>query len=318
MIFDRNQSVFPSDFHREVWWWAVGIVPPDVSLAEVPEAAGNRDICESCLQWHAYFCELSADMYNNAEAYAPASARQYRDIMEKIAAEGNAVCEGSAVNEDNAVLEGNTVCESSTVVESSAVLDGSVVANGIKLDAGQWRAYRDRINRSKQYADSGVTLEACLNALARTGLKCEINESGAFFSSVRYPKIFIAMSVFERSPGIRLTPARHHFAHCEFRQLYKNYSAKYDELMRRASDESILVANAIHEYCVKLKMRRYIHFGIIKYRYKDVRVFHYNLYGNEYPTLRVNIGAFRINPTMNDLEAIFARIDQRKAEIDGR
>jgi len=292
MIFDKNQSAFPSEFHREVWWWAVGIVPPDVSLTGEVRAMCAPDMLEGCFQWHAYFCALCEDMYQNAEAYAPASARQYRDILEKIAADGQIVSD--YISKDR--LSGG----------GDAVIWG----------AAEWNAYRNRINKSKQYADRGVTPDACLNALARTGLVCETGARVAAFRHTRYPKIFNAMQTFERSPRVRETPARHHFAHCEFRQLFKSYSAGYDELMRRACDESLYIARVIHEYCVSRKIQRYIHFGIIKYKYRGVRILDYNLYGNEYPTLRINIGPYRINPFKRDLDDIINRIAEKKREID--
>jgi hypothetical protein len=292
MFFDKNQSVFPSEFQREVWWWAVGIVPPADSLTGEVKKQCSPDVLEGCYQWHAYFQTLCDDMYENAEAYAPATARQYRDILEKISAEG--------------------------VIAENCVNGGGVSGggDGVVWGAAEWNAYRDRVNRGKPYITQGVALDACLRALARTGLACELNESCAIFSFPDYPKIFHAMQVFERSPGIRLTPARHHFAHCEFRQLFKSYNANYDELMRRASDESLYITRTIHDYCTSLKIQRYIHFGIIKYKHKGIRILDYNLYGNEYPTLRINVGPFRINPLKSDLDEILARIAKKKEEIN--
>ena len=282
MPFDKNQSEFPSEFHREVWWWAVGIVPPGESLnAETMEKCGPG-VLEGCYQWHAYFTALSEDMYNNPEAYAPATARQYRDILEIIAVGG--------------VIDGNR--------------------DAIIWNTAEWDAYRKKLDKSKPYVSAGLTIEKCLSALKRTGLEITRDERFTVFFSTRYLKVFHAMRVFERSPRVRETPARHHFAHCEFRQLYKSYNPNYDELMRRASDESLYIAREIHKRCVSLKMQRYFHFGIIKYKYNGVRILDYNLYGNEYPTLRVNIGAFRVNPRIIDLPEILNRITEKKAVID--
>ena len=98
------------------------------------------------------------------------------------------------------------------------------------------------------------------------------------------------MHTMEHSPEIRKTPARHHFAHCEFRRLFKNYAENYDELLRRVSDESLDIAHAIHNFCKSLKIQRYIHFGIIKYKHNGIRVLDFSLHSDKYPTLRVNIG----------------------------
>ena len=254
MIFDKSQSVFPSDSHREVWWWAVGLVPPSDSLTDAVKAQCGDDILDGCYQWYDYFNELCADMYNHMNLYSPASARQYRDILENIAANGG--------------LQGDSMVWN---------------ING-------WRQYSSKINKSKAYSTAGITLEKCLNALERTGLKCEYRADTVVFHNEKYPKIFHAMHTFEHSPNVRKTPARHHFAHCEFRQLFKSYSANYDELLRRVSDESRDIARAIHDYTKSLKIQRYVHFDTIKYKHNNIRVMDFTVSGSEYPTLRVNIG----------------------------
>jgi len=254
MVFDRAQSTFPSQFQREVWWWAVGIVPLEESLPGAVREKCGPEVLGGCYQWHAYFEELCEDMYTHPEAYLPASARQYRDILENIAA------------------------------------GGEPRGDGVVWTAEAWAAYRDRLNRSKAYVAGGVSLDPCLKALGRAGLACGYAAGGVVFRQEKYPKIFHAMAVFERSPEVRQTPARHHFAHCEFRQLYKNYSDNFESLIRRCSDESHDILHSVHEYCKSLKIQRYIHYGITKHKYRGVRVADFNFYGDEYPTLRINMG----------------------------
>jgi len=282
MTFDKNQSSFTSEFRRSVWWWAVGIVPPEVSLTDEVIAKCTPDVLQGCHEWHEYFNTLCIDMYNNETAYLPASPRQYRDILEKIAA------------------------------------GGAIVGDSIVYPLQEWETYRTKINRSKAYVTAGINLDQCLNALSRTGLNYEINES-VIFTHTRYPKIFHAMRVMQNSPGVRNTPVRHHFAHCEFRQLFKEYSANYDELLRRASDDSLYIAQAIYDYCKPQKIQRYIHYGIIKYKYNGTRILDINLYGDEHPTMRINMGIsekIRLNPTRQDLDMILANIAKMKATID--
>ena len=258
MIFDKNQSVFPSDFHREIWWWAVGLVPPSVSLTADVKSKCDKNVLEGCHQWYDYFNELCEDMYNHADEYSPASARQYRDLLENI------------------------------------TLGGELRENSIVWDIDGWQKYCDRINKGKAYHNLGITVEKLLNALTRTGLVCESknieNKNEIVFTNEKYPKIFHAMNTMEHSPNIRKTPARHHFAHCEFRQLFKSYSANYDELLRRVSDESRDIAGSIHDCAKSLKIQRYVHFDTIKYKHKGTRVMDFTVTGHEYPTLRVNIG----------------------------
>ena len=254
MPFNKNQSSFASDFQRAVWWWAIGLVPPADSLTNDIKSKCSPDVLEGCHDWYAYFNELCEDMYSNQDAYVPASPRQYRDILESIAAGGT-------------------------------VLNGSAI-----WPVQEWKTYEAKIDRSKAYVSAGVNLNQCLKALSRTGLICDYTDENIFFSHSNHPKIFHAMHMFEQSPGIRKTPARHHFAHCEFRQLFKEYSANYDELLRRASDDSLHIAHCLHDFCKSLKIQRYIHFDIIKYKYKNIRILDFNLHGDEYPNLRINMG----------------------------
>ena len=178
MTFDKNESVFPSEWHREVWWWAVGLVPPFDSLTDAVKERCSDNVLDGCCQWYEYFKELCEDMYRHIDIYAPASPRQYRDILENIAAKGR--------------LQENLVV----------------------WQTDDWLQYSAKVNKSKAYASSNITLEKCLTALERTGLKCEDRNGTVVFSNEKYPKIFHATHTFEHSPNVKKTPARHHFAHC--------------------------------------------------------------------------------------------------------
>ncbi|MCL2816201.1 MAG: hypothetical protein FWD23_16535, partial [Oscillospiraceae bacterium] len=293
-----------------------GLVPPEDSLTDTIKLRCTGDILDGCHQWYGYFNELCGDMYKNTDIYLPASARQYRDILENIAAGGR--------------------------------ISGDLII----WDDNSWQKYGEKLDKSKVYATTGLTLEGCLKALGRTGLRLGAADGGTAFHNEKYPKIFHAMKAFECSPNIRKTPARHHFAHCEFRQLFKSYSANYDELLRRVSDESLAIAHSVHDYAKSLKIQRYVHFDTIKYKHKNTRVMDFAVSGNEYPTLRINIGAsanpgadmandefckrlsaadkkiqdtfsknlkgsrIQINPFKEDLEAVIFFIGARKASID--
>lgn len=254
MIFDKSQSVFPSTFQREVWWWAVGLVPPTDSLTTDVVDKCSQDVLNGCYQWYDYFNELCEDMYNNPAHYTPATARQYRDILEKIAA------------------------------------DGKINGDDIVWDIVDWEKYVNKVNKSKSFIIADITLEKCLTALERIGIKQIYDNGTVIIRNIKYPKIFHAMAVMEKSPNVRKTPVRHHFAHCEFRQLFKSYSANYDELLRRVSSDSLFIAHEIHNLAKSLRIQRYIHFDTIKYKYNGIRVLDFTVTGDEYPTLRVNIG----------------------------
>ena len=278
--FDKNQRSFESDFHREVWWWAVGIVPTSESLTDEVRQKCGADALEGCIQWNALFNSMCRDMYDNASAYLPATPRQYRDILENVAA------------------------------------GGEMQGDAIKWSLHEFEDYRAKKDKSKAYITTGARLDGCIKALGRTGFTMERTNDSVTFTNAVYPKIFHAMRIMEFSPNARKTPVRHHFAHCEFRQLFKSYSPDYDGLLRRVGDEGLAVAYAIHDYAKKAGIRRYIHFDIIKYKYKDIRVMDFSVRGDGYPSLCVNVNTegadkVKINALMCELPVIVAAIDNR-------
>ena len=285
MVFDKNQESFPSEFCKEVWWWAVSIVPVEVSLTDDVRRQCGEDTLLGCYQWHDYFNDLCADMYTQSQRYVPASPRQYRDIIEYICTNGE--------------LQGDSVV----------------------MDSEAFEKYEMKLNKSTAYISLSIKLRDCITALGYTGLAFDYQNDSVCFTNTKYPKIFHAMAVFERSPNIRKTPARHHFAHCEFRQLFKSYSANYGELLRPLSDESLRVAKEIDIYAKSLKIQRYVHFDTIKYKHQNMRVLYYSIIGNEYPTLRVNIcteGNIKVGvkPFEQNMDYIKELIAKRKEYIE--
>ena len=285
VTFDKNQRNFPSEFCREVWWWAVGIVPIEVSLTDAVKSQCGGDTLSGCYQWHDYFSALCDDMYTNAYRYISASPRQYRDILEYISA------------------------------------NGKLCGDAVVINAEDFENHEIKINKSSAYADSGIRLRDCIDALGHTGLVCEYRDGFISFANVKYPKIFHAMTVFEKSPNIRKTPARRHFAHCEFRQLFKSYSANYGDLIQPLSEESLHVTREIDVFAKSLKIQRYVHFDTIKYKYKNMRVLDFSILGGEYPTLRVNVCLndgvkIGVKPFSENLAYIYELIAKRKEYIE--
>jgi len=280
VIFDRNQTEFTSVFQREVWWWAIGIVPIAESLADEVVSRCSPDVLLGCRQWSEYFVQLCEDMAANESLYLPGSPRQYRDVLERISA------------------------------------GGEILGDDVVWNASEWEAYAGKIDRGKAYSTSGLTTRYCLDMLARLGLTVHGDDERVSFSNSRFPKVFHAMRMMENSPNVRDTTVRHHFAQCEFRQFFKSYNAGYNELLRRASDDSLCVARELHEFAKASRLIRYIHFGMIKYKHKGIRICDYNLYCHDTPTLRMRIGAWVINPTPSDLPEIYARLRERINEID--
>jgi len=281
LTFDRNQTSFESGFHREVWWWATGMVPLDVSLTEETKAQCSPDVLKGCYQWHEYFGDLCADMYENADSYLPGTPRQFRDVLERASA------------------------------------GGEIIDEGVVWDANRWDEYVSKTDRSKAYRTSGLSVQYCLRALSRLGMEARRKDGEVIITNERYPKIFHAMRVMEYSPNARDTVVRQHFACCEFRQLFKSFNPGHQDLMRRGSDDAHHIARELHDFAKENKMIRYIHFGIIKYRYKGVRICDYNLHCHDTPTIRMKIGPRVLNPTASDLPLIYDLMRERMREVDG-
>ena len=67
MIFNRNQTAFPTMLHREIYMSALRLIPTEVSLAEIKEK--DPELAESGRQYHAFTVALYADMYEHPEDY---------------------------------------------------------------------------------------------------------------------------------------------------------------------------------------------------------------------------------------------------------
>ena len=64
MLFDKNQTEFPSAVHRRIWTWGRLYVPPEISLADIHDA--RREAFLDLYNWTA---DLYTDMYEHPEAY---------------------------------------------------------------------------------------------------------------------------------------------------------------------------------------------------------------------------------------------------------
>ncbi|MCL2433363.1 MAG: hypothetical protein FWD16_02450 [Clostridia bacterium] len=65
MIFDKNQTVFPSEFQKNVWVLGRAVLPLDITLPGIIDA----EMREGCIQIYRFTQELLEDMYNNPNKY---------------------------------------------------------------------------------------------------------------------------------------------------------------------------------------------------------------------------------------------------------
>ena len=71
MIFDKNQTVFPSPLHEAVWDCGIHILPIEVTLPPEVTDCLPPDLAESCRQLREFFLLLLRDMYEDIDLYLP-------------------------------------------------------------------------------------------------------------------------------------------------------------------------------------------------------------------------------------------------------
>jgi len=69
MLFDKNQTDFPTPKHRRIWYCGALIMPEELSLSDKVRALMDADLYESCRQMRLFMLHLLCDMYENAERY---------------------------------------------------------------------------------------------------------------------------------------------------------------------------------------------------------------------------------------------------------
>ncbi|MCL2058257.1 MAG: hypothetical protein FWH01_04245 [Oscillospiraceae bacterium] len=69
MLFDINQTDFPSKKHKAVWFCGVLVMPEELSLSVKVMGLMDADLYESCRQMRLFMLHTLSDIYENAERY---------------------------------------------------------------------------------------------------------------------------------------------------------------------------------------------------------------------------------------------------------
>ena len=72
MTFDINQTEFPSNKHKEIWYWAVQILPEELCLSDKVKVcldSMDAELFEGCRQMRLFLLHSLGEMYVNAEKY---------------------------------------------------------------------------------------------------------------------------------------------------------------------------------------------------------------------------------------------------------
>ena len=70
MTFDKNQTLFPSDKHKAIWYCGVLVMPEELSLSDKVKKLMDSDLFESCRQMRLFMLHTLGDMYERAESYS--------------------------------------------------------------------------------------------------------------------------------------------------------------------------------------------------------------------------------------------------------
>ena len=67
MIFDKNQTEFPSEKHKTIWYCGVLVLPEELSLSDKVKALLDTELFESCKQMRLFILHSLSEMYDNLE-----------------------------------------------------------------------------------------------------------------------------------------------------------------------------------------------------------------------------------------------------------
>jgi hypothetical protein len=279
MEFNKNQTDFPSEKHKEIWNTGIHILPLEITLT-----GGLRerlfqlspDLPESCEQMQKYFLHLFGDIYENADIYKPADMFSRFRLFVDWGLMGEINDNGS-----------------------------SLVINRFEFDG-----FMAKLAKSVHYKNdkkSGVDMEYRLKLLERTGLFISKQEDKVIFTNDIYPKMFIALHEMAKitQKGKGRASDNPSFFSCDYRKLCKEYKYdKYEHAHIFLNDAQREIADGLVLFAMKNKMTRSVNAShnqgfIIEYNYDKKKLFELNCQGNEIQ-LEICIPFDRQNPdTLN-------------------
>jgi len=69
MLFDQNQTEFPTEKHKNIWKRAMYYLPEELTLSDKVKSSMDDELFESCKQMRNFLLHSLHDMYENAEIY---------------------------------------------------------------------------------------------------------------------------------------------------------------------------------------------------------------------------------------------------------
>lgn len=293
MVFDKNQSDFPSELHRSIWETGIHILPLEITLSDGLRerlVQISPDLSEGCEHMQKYFLRLFGDMYENADLYKPVSMfSQFRLFVDWGLL--------GAVNGDN-----------------------SFVINRFVFDN-----FMQKVAKSTHFKSDkklGIDLDYRMKLLERTGLFIAKQDDKVIFTNNIYPKMFVALYEMAKitMKGKGRANDNPSFFFCDFRKLCKDYKYdRYEHAHVFLNDSQRKIADGLVLFAQKNKMTRSINAShsqgfVIEYNYNKKKLFELTCLCNEIE-LNVCIPFDRQNPgTLNPFLEILEK-DADSAEL---
>ena len=229
MPFDKNQTDFPTQKHKRIWYCGVLIMPEELTLSDKVKALMDADLYESCRQMRLFMLHSLSDMYENAERY---DFKPWQLFSFWLNIADNGVMHGALeMREAQAAHE----AQAAYGAYETQVAHGSQAAHGTRDTQVALEAL-DRLEIASSKLSKSVAANAkglYEDVLANTGIEFIEQDGIVAVTNKLYPKMFRAMKAMQKYVREKKERAslENSFQICDFRKICPGY--KYDKAEKR-------------------------------------------------------------------------------------
>ena len=299
MIFDKNQTGFPSPAHKTIWNTAIHIIPLEMTLPQEVRDKLPRYLIESCEQLHKFFLHILRDLYENPDIYEPFPHYQRLGIQCKFIMPFADFGLAGEAGEDYLTINRS-------------------VFDKLFLKQIKSKAY----HKSREVT---ISVDERVALLERTGLKINYEGDNAILTNTLYPNMFYAMREMALATVREKGSGDNSFVYCDFRKLCKDYKYdKFENALVFLNDEDTNIAKQLDAIAKKLKLIRSIHSGQcpgygVTYKYKKTTVMDINaMSGDLTMSIRFLYDAKNTVPLYNLFDAVENDSEELKKFIYSR
>jgi len=280
MLFDKNQTAFPSELHKAIWDCGIHILPVEMTLPQEVADFLGPEMAESCGQLREFMLLVLGDLYENTALYLPISDNrrlgiQYRFFRPLI----------------DFALFGDT----------------------------EFIRYKPK-NGYGSENDKGITFKDRLQMMGRAGLKVEYRSDRVVLTNGLFPSMFPSIRAMAQAITARKEKVSgdNSFMNCDFRVLCPSYKYdKFENALVFLSDGQREAALALDRAARKHKLSRSIKSGICAgyeaiYKHRKNRIMCLGCLGNQI-ALHLWIPYERDN--MAPLEAFFRALKDKSPAL---